>query len=1033
MHCLLVVVGLLTSAQLATPSYVQLPDTPPKDNPATKALPSEKPLPSPPLAQLVTGSPVKEARCLLDASEKPLRRSPPGNPHQEEEWPVLFPEKPTTTATLRGIHSLDSPIPMLMSTSHDKERYPALANVEDRSAKIEHNPIKKSSSVQSIQRKPVPTNGYSENPIVLLSQHNPDVQGASTAGDTCHYSSASGASMITSDSRPLPDLSASAAAVEKSAQGSKKFPEPRPTRTSSLRARLSAGNLVTNTKVVGFTDFTTIREDSGKTEQGALRLPEDSRSRSKRPAVSAAQAKKSSIGPVRANRAPAKFVAGSRRPTAPQRPNSRGSLRGDAHAPNSTSGSRPPSRSAPDLPASAANKLEVAEGQKEQVEPAVPEQRRSSIPVFRGAVPSIVDHGEEETAIIKLTPTAAAESKHTLGNGFDIFENRNKVKTDARAASVVLDASSKRMYDQESLPKGKKAEEIPALEAITESPQSSYQTKRLSMASPDHGPTLRISPSAERFIMGEDLNKKNPHGLKNKQSKDLRRAVVTNELHKTTKPAELSPESSKHDERSHSSASLLQSASRAYIVEDEVEQKKENSINCSGPTSRLNADFPTRNNTKSSSNDDPFFDVQSHLYYHGNATTEVCPADAGVGADVEIPKNAQRTVTVDEDSWISPMPTQVSRTRLSDAMPVTPAFLPVSMQEHVSQPDCMQQDHSVPADSLVDLTRTIQRAQSSLEGKLNGAITPKELLFTPEHHGQGRPSTSPGDFPPRSSSRARAPDYTVNASANSSPVSPSDAGKHLSREFRTRQNKLGEEFGWGSEQLDFTNPNAKRESIARESNKSQGSYSKGVLSNFRGLFHKRSGNTPELRSSVKSTKKGKGRVSITSNGSPFPPISEVHPIHRPTLASTSKSRAATTISENTPRRPFDSPNRNNTTSRHTPRRSFESPNRKNTTNNATPAFQSPSPTEISTTTSLAMQILDSARRETSSPRKGRLLELGKIMVDAITQARDAEKAMEEAKQAARKAEVAYVLCKKSVRDVAKCVEEWGNDIGIGRS
>ncbi|KAL8876749.1 MAG: hypothetical protein Q9192_008807, partial [Flavoplaca navasiana] len=58
-------------------------------------------------------------------------------------------------------------------------------------------------------------------------------------------------------------------------------------------------------------------------------------------------------------------------------------------------------------------------------------------------------------------------------------------------------------------------------------------------------------------------------------------------------------------------------------------------------------------------------------------------------------------------------------------------------------------------------------------------------------------------------------------------------------------------------------------------------------------------------------------------------------------------------------------------------------------------------------------ILESARKESSSPKKERLLSLGKIMVDSITQARDAEKAMEEAKQAARKAEVAYALCKKS--------------------
>lgn len=101
-------VRLLKIAQLGTRSYMQLPGTPPKNYVASRVLPSEKPLPSPPLAQVVTGSPIKESRCLIDASEKPLRRSPPGKPHQEEEWPVLFPEKPTSPATLRDLHGQDS-------------------------------------------------------------------------------------------------------------------------------------------------------------------------------------------------------------------------------------------------------------------------------------------------------------------------------------------------------------------------------------------------------------------------------------------------------------------------------------------------------------------------------------------------------------------------------------------------------------------------------------------------------------------------------------------------------------------------------------------------------------------------------------------------------------------------------------------------------------------------------------------------------------------------------------------------------------
>lgn len=75
-----------------------------------------------------------------------------------------------------------------------------------------------------------------------------------------------------------------------------------------------------------------------------------------------------------------------------------------------------------------------------------------------------------------------------------------------------------------------------------------------------------------------------------------------------------------------------------------------------------------------------------------------------------------------------------------------------------------------------------------------------------------------------------------------------------------------------------------------------------------------------------------------------------------------------------------------------------------------------------------MQLLESARNERSSPKKERLLEMGKIMVDAITQARDAERAMEEAKQAARKAEVSAMACRKTLGEVERVVKAWGHRV-----
>lgn len=990
-------VVLLNIVQLETRSHTQLLHTPSNDNVATKVLPSEKPLPSPPMAQSVIGSPVKEARCLVDASEKPLRRSPPGKPHQEEEWPVLFPEKPTTPATLRELHSQETHEPMLRLTLRDEEKHPALANLSTTG-----NPF----SDQPIQRKPVPTEESVEKPSVLLKQQDSPVQTFPVDRDGLipNVPARVAKTPTISDPKSPLDLSASASALEKLAQESRKFPEPRPTRTSSLRARISTGNLTTNTKVVGFTDFTTVEEGPGITEQGPLKTPNDSLSLSKISSQSTAPGKKPSLGPVRANRGPAKSVTGSRRPAVPHRPNSRGSLWGEAHDRSTADSTSPLILNTPGVTTSKICEIESVKNLKDQSEPRAIERRRSSIPLFRGVVRNGVDHGEDNADITKLAPTVTKESKHRPQRGFNVFNDRKSVTSGAAVASTVSDARYKQEQGQEPHSRTKKA--------VRGSPRSNYQTKRLSMTSPEHGPTLRISPSAERLIMGQDTNVENQQNVKKKQSNDLRRTVVTNELRKTVVDVELGSGSRGYDAGSHRSASLCQSRSRVYIMDDDVHQKEKESTATGHalPSSRPDLGCSGREIAESLSNEDPFLDAQSCLSHNSRANAQVCPAVTASSGDIKVdvgtPKDIQKIIAVDEASWISPMPKKVSSLRLSDAMPVTPEFLPVSMLQHAH--------NSVPGETLADHTYSTQRVQKSVEAKLDDAMVPEGLLSAPKHPDQDRLSTSPGDFPPRSSSRVQAHDYTVNsATYNSSPPLPTDVGKHQSHDFRSRQNKLGEEFGWGSEQLDFTKPNAKRDSIARESYKSHGSQSKGVLSNFRELFHMRSGDTPELRPSNKVAKKGKGKISITSNGSPFPPMSEVHPIHRPTLASTLKNRAANSI-DKTPLPPCEFSSRNNNTS------------------DVTPAFQSPAPTEICTTTALALQVIDSARLEPSSPKRDRLLELGQMLVDTLAQAREAQRAMEEAKHAARRAEVSYMLCKKSVHEVAKCVEKWGKNPGVGR-
>ncbi|KAL8638351.1 MAG: hypothetical protein Q9228_004492 [Teloschistes exilis] len=88
----------------------------------------------------------------------------------------------------------------------------------------------------------------------------------------------------------------------------------------------------------------------------------------------------------------------------------------------------------------------------------------------------------------------------------------------------------------------------------------------------------------------------------------------------------------------------------------------------------------------------------------------------------------------------------------------------------------------------------------------------------------------------------------------------------------------------------------------------------------------------------------------------------------------------------------------------------------------TPAMAGPS--EMDQTAGLAMNLLASARRETFVAQKQRLLDMGRVVVDVISHARDAEKAALEARTVAREAQLASLQCERSAHEVAGLLRTW---------
>jgi hypothetical protein len=94
---------------------------------------------------------------------------------------------------------------------------------------------------------------------------------------------------------------------------------------------------------------------------------------------------------------------------------------------------------------------------------------------------------------------------------------------------------------------------------------------------------------------------------------------------------------------------------------------------------------------------------------------------------------------------------------------------------------------------------------------------------------------------------------------------------------------------------------------------------------------------------------------------------------------------------------------------------------------AIPPIPVPMASETRAAVVIAMQLMESARNEQSAVRRDRLMQLSAMMYEAINQGTNAEQALEQAKDAVRRAEVASALCKEVLRDICRRVEQGYDD------
>lgn len=1001
-----------------------------------KASPRDKPLPSPPIAQVDDSSLALEAKSLIDASDKPLiRRSPPGKPRPDEGSPVLHPEQRNSTGTLQAMLRETGSQLTQQAIAVEKERYPVMGNTVRQVNSEDQLPVSRYSA------------SYTTTPLEAISTPNTktEAEESSVAGNNKRRSSdpfkdgvyGAGPMVPAKDLIPSPlKPSVRGKRVQKPVQDPNSVVEPRQTRTSSLRAHLSAAQLDNDgpTKHAGVVDLNAPHKLVKGDRDSLLAIKEAQGRRSTTPPVGKSVSKKGSRDSIGSNRAPALFVGGSRRPAHPRRPNSRGSHRDDYRVPSPP---LPPNRPAIVKPVSRGETDRDKHVDKGHAGPNV-KPRKSSIPVPRMIVDRTpYDRGKVATPERKNMRFGQAkkEARDEIGG---IYQEH----TFADFVNELHATPPPATYNDRVPEHVSDIHEPSVLEAIEESPQHTYQFRRLSVAAPKYGPTLKISSSAERYIMGNEEDRL----LNKEKSKEL------DHRFKSKPASSATPISTTKDiERPSSSPGLPCLSSRVGLIDPKVRERKAKSVDLGqvSPyrvrTNSVPSDRDSRRQnpesakvTKASTDvsKDPFFDAPEG------------PLSGLEDENVTSKAEEQSGNTIDEAAWISPLEKKPSKSNSSGGRDLLALddYLPVQFQQQSidnikgddpkedEQGDMTQPPKDTPCQNLNTVVRDF--APQSVISTVGPA---KHTPSTPEQ--TRRKQLHRSGHPPRSSSRTTPPDFTGSRNYKSSPSTsensrtlplhsdskvieptsstadkkPPTPPKDSPNESDHRENNLDSVQGFDSPQLPVDDPTSKhdsatrditkrdsirkRESAAHDSHRSHSSMSmsrsKGVLSNFRGLFHKRSSNE-----SLQSSKKpGKSKVSVNANGSPFPPISEVQPIHRPTLASAARARTSTPSASNSSSTPA-----------------------------TTPSFASPQPNEVSTATILAMQLLETARIEGSSSKKERLLKLGQFMVDAITQARDAEKAMEEAKQASRKADVASALCKRSLGEVERVVKGYRNEM-----
>ena len=878
---------------------------------------SDKPLPSPPVLTVVNTAPENQSRSLIDAAERPLRRSPKDDSFNRlEEWPVLFPEKPTTPSTLEKMFHPSETINSRMSDRTEIERYPSISRLASKSSTASKSPR------HARGRRPrLSVNGGASADTIVVKKSREN--GSSVSKDK---ESAKAVVDGPDASTPVASGSVGKPSLHRSAKGV--VPPPRQTRTSMLRATMSAEGHYG-------------RYSSSNTKPG--NFVENSSSSQQPPSLDTTTALPTA---VRASTASGHYASartassGSRRSPVVHRA-SNSSLRYSMNSSKRSSSrfgsfSRAVSKTAEEITEAAKSRKEPGPSERSKKSNAHTVRRRSALPQPRlpasrngnnvsdhrsGKVSvsdgQVKDSGRRvarESPSTKPRPTSMSiplSQSSNLNNKHDMFEEHvadrvskahpninDTVSTSGDLAGV--EGKSRRF----SIPAFRKSKletnfSKSRIDDVNE-PIQRYSIRRLSLANPIIGPTLKIHCSAEKLIMGPDgehevgADETSTSALASEQDANtegastststvrpgtLSRRPTFKELNKIAQNATKRSDSRIKSSRAASSEEVPQSTTDSRLPRIR-NHKRASTI--SGPSSPLAPplvlpgsqplddppkapkSFKNGKIVSASQQDDPFVDKRSV-----NADAAVTKLNKAVE---ELNSITKLSIVTEGVSPMSERRGSLLRNDISES--------PVSMTDSEEQSHIKQMTKTIGRSrsysSFPDLRRQSLISQhKKCQGQQESVKEQPEPL-TPKHsqdHNVATEALRSHSFPTRSTSRNAVLDFTNEATVgqSNSPIQGVQA-----RRLDTVFNHLNSDDGM--EGPHFTSPEkksedpknvvTKRESQTSMSTKSQASTKKkGVFRNVRGLFSKRPADA-------------KGRTNSTPGESQGVNIGDVHPVLR---------------------------------------------------------------------------------------------------------------------------------------------------------